>query len=1519
MAKKKRSKKQDWLLISGLLLVFVFGLVGTMPHEDISFGKYSIDSFSDKFSSIFIKSREMITAAVVSEAVNTENTLTIVPEVTPEIIPETVPETPQIIPEIMPEIAPIIIPETTSEIIPENTSALTSENTSSSGFGTAFVGAPEGGFGVQVEANSTDCGTVSADLTLTADVTNRSTCFTINAHNIILDCAGFTTIYGTGSGSDSYGVDNSAGWDNITVKNCLIKKGSTSGVDNYGIYFFNGGVNGTIINNSIKTNGTSGNIGIFLRYFSSGNLVNNNYIATNGTLADNYGIFVNTASDNDLINNTIITYGVGDPSITHSFGIYLNTASNNSIDNNTIITGGGDENHGVYIVSNSARNNITRNMIITNGTNSNFGIQLKISTHYNQINNNNITTRGTPSNNYGIYLDSGVGNNSFLNNNISTVGSYEISDDSGVINYLIYNNSFGQINWTLSDLDTNITLQIGNTIFIQNNTVGLTEDSQRLNLAGTAQIEIRGLSYDVSPILVKNTSICGTPDCNYTYSGGILYANVSSFSNYTTSPNCSSLNSDTTLLANVSSPGTCFTINNSNLTLDCNGHTVTYGTGSSNSYGVNNTDGFNNITIKNCVIIKGSVSGTTNYGIYFSGNALNGTIENNSISTQGTSQNYGIYLRNSGNFTSILNNTIFANGTSNNDGLILIKITNVSIINNTISTNGTAINNVGINLNTCNNTLIQNNSINTYLGVSIKLTSTPFTTITLNTIFSTETGISLTGALTINNLITNNSITTHSDDDSTKGLDLDDNAVNTTITYNTIRTNGTSSNYGIHLVTNLTTIQNNTIYTNGSSGGQNFGLRIYTAHYNTISGNNIYTDGNGGYNYGFSIQENSTNNDIRDNIILTSTDNTNNYGIRLWESDTSIYPSNNLFVNNNITTGTSDYVIKDESSYLNHLVYNNSFGEINWTSTNISTNINLSIGKTIFLENNLVGLTNDKQRLKLNGTAQIELRSLSYSITPGLFKDGNYCTSPICNNSYSGSVFYANISSFSNYTTGFPQINVTLLSPANSTTNITNNTLDFIFNATDSISTNLSCTLWLNNSDTLAFSSYGTNNTVVNASRTSITTSTALLNGHYYWWVNCSNAIYSNISEIRNLTIDTCNTINGSKTLTHNFVSSSTCFNLNTSNLVLNCAGYQVNYSSSGYGINATGLNNITIQNCLVLDNNPLAGAYGIYLRNSQNVTVKDSNITAKNAIFLGTGKNFLLNINISSNNTYSVYDNSSTNNSLIYNNSFGQINWTLTNLTTNITLQVGNTIFIENNLVGLTNDKQRLNLNGTAQIELRQLTSRGTPYLLKDGIRCDNSSACNITYDSTNKILYANISSFSNYTTQDSVQPSVSLVAPADNTQNITDSTPSFFFNATNYVNTTLSCSLWMNYTVTNALTSYDTNITTRNDTATILTANTSLLNGNYYWSINCTNGSAVYNSSQRNISIDTCNYITESKTLTHDFSSAGTCFTINSSNLVLDCAGYTVNYGETASGYGVNNTGGWDNVTVKNCLIKK
>jgi len=54
---------------------------------------------------------------------------------------------------------------------------------------------------------------------------------------------------------------------------------------------------------------------------------------------------------------------------------------------------------------------------------------------------------------------------------------------------------------------------------------------------------------------------------------------------------------------------------------------------------------------------------------------------------------------------------------------------------------------------------------------------------------------------------------------------------------------------------------------------------------------------------------------------------------------------------------------------------------------------------------------------------------------------------------------------------------------------------------------------------------------------------------------------------------------------------------------------------------------------------------------------------------------------------------------------------------------------------------------------------------------------------------------------------------------------------------------------------------------------------------------------------------------TLTGNASASGTCFTIGANNVTLDCAGYTVNYSTSALGYGVNNTGGYNFTTIKNC----
>ncbi|MBI4980689.1 hypothetical protein HZC30_03990 [Candidatus Woesearchaeota archaeon] len=70
--------------------------------------------------------------------------------------------------------------------------------------GMGVLGSGSGELGIQADANSTSCGNVTGSLTLTANITTTTTCFTINASNIVLDCAGFTV---TGDkGSDDYAV-----------------------------------------------------------------------------------------------------------------------------------------------------------------------------------------------------------------------------------------------------------------------------------------------------------------------------------------------------------------------------------------------------------------------------------------------------------------------------------------------------------------------------------------------------------------------------------------------------------------------------------------------------------------------------------------------------------------------------------------------------------------------------------------------------------------------------------------------------------------------------------------------------------------------------------------------------------------------------------------------------------------------------------------------------------------------------------------------------------------------------------------------------------------------------------------------------------------------------------------------------------------------------------------------------------------------------------------------------------------
>lgn len=138
----------------------------------------------------------------------------------------------------------------------------------------------------------------------------------------------------------------------------------------------------------------------------------------------------------------------------------------------------------------------------------------------------------------------------------------------------------------------------------------------------------------------------------------------------------------------------------------------------------------------------------------------------------------------------------------------------------------------------------------------------------------------------------------------------------------------------------------------------------------------------------------------------------------------------------------------------------------------------------------------------------------------------------------------------------------------------------------------------------------------------------------------------ANCTEIRNLTYTDLGcvgqnyvftagqNINESCTLNTNINSSTTCFNITANNVVLNCNGYSINYStvSSGYGIYLLNRSNVTIVNCLIRQMSWQSGR-NIYLSN-----ITNSFVTNNTLVVLGHA-------------SYGIYVDSNSKNTIISNN----------------------------------------------------------------------------------------------------------------------------------------------------------------------------------------------------------------------------------------------------------------------------
>src|SRR3989344_703771 len=904
--------------------------------------------------------------------------------------------------------------------------------------------------GARVRSNSVlilddTCSTLTADKTLTNAVSSTGTCFTVGASGITLDCDGYQITYGTGG--QGYGINNTGNYNDVTIRDCVIKKGASGLTDNNVAINVSAGANGTIIiNNTIVTGGITLNHGIAVTEYSNQTRIENNTIYTNGTSTSNFGIYVASSFALNAVGNTIVTNGTGNDygiylfsgsnhstvrnntisvqgHLSNTFGVYIREVStNNSFSGNTIYTGGGNDNYGITADSNSGRNIIENNSIYTNGTSNNYGIYILTSLS-EQIYGNTIVTNGTGSN-FGIYLFSGSNHSTIRNNTISTRG------DSPT-NYGIF----------FSSLSTNNSVS-ENTIYTWGTTdnYGFHADSNSdRNIIENNSIYTNGTSINNHGIYI----LTSLSDQIY---GNTIYTNGTS-SNYgiylRSGSNHSTVRNNTISTRGDSDNNhgiDVFSLSSNNSVSE---NTIyTWGTGA--NYGViANSSSDRNIIENNSIYTNGTLS--ENHGIYIH-TSLSDQISCNTIVTNGTSSNYVIYLR-SQNHSTVRNNTISTRGDSDsNYGIYIFNLSsNNSVSKNTVYTWGTESNyGVGVNLNSDKN-IIENNSIYTNGTIATNYGMYIFTSLSEqiygNTIVTNGTrhnyGIYLTSGSN-HSLIINNTISTRGSSDSNYGLAVGDISSNNSAFENTIYTWGTAGSNGVIFASsNKNSIKNNSIYTNGTITHNN-GIEIRSSFFQQIYGNTIVTNGTSN-NYGIYVLNGSNHSFIDSNKITARGSQGDNYGLFLNE----YHNSNNTFVNNNITiTPSIDFVIKDNTPFEinNSLIYNNTFGEIHWVNNrslgfvsnltiNVTNSLGLGLNRNLFIGDNITALnTSAFFPLRINSSANITLKNLSITVDrietiSSFTNDSNsvrsqnqVCTAPVCSIlSNAGSIIKFNVSYFSSY------------------------------------------------------------------------------------------------------------------------------------------------------------------------------------------------------------------------------------------------------------------------------------------------------------------------------------------------------------------------------------------------------------------------------------------------------------------------------------------------------------------------
>jgi hypothetical protein len=694
------------------------------------------------------------------------------------------------------------------------------------------------------EANISSCpATIITSASLANNVSSSGTCITVNASNVELDCRGHIITYDSGGGTNSYGVYANRK-TNVTVKNCIIFDPTTAGTNGFSVYF-NGTNNSLVTNSTMAANGSVNNYPVYL-YSSSGNTVQNSILKPR-SINGEVGLVIEQSTYQNITNNAITTFNIGSANI----GVEITGSSRCAFVNNSVTTYGDSANHGIML-SSSSNITIENSTVTTSGTDGTKCIMLQSASRDNSITGSRITALTADSVSEGIYISNS--HHTILSyNNISTMPlSYGIEllyanftsayntwfNTSGqwINTTLSYNNNFTNTTFVTASGSINLpyNFTVSGNYDINRIKLNVTTNRARLNSSAlpfmntSGIITLYGISY-LQPKPTVNYSDGGTyADCpadtctNLSYSGNTFVYNVTHFTGYSSAENFTAItgcpvtiNESTTLGQDIASNTTCILINANSVTLDCRGHTISYGHYGS-GFGVW-TQYKRGLIIKDCVLVLTNTSASGTYAIYLAGS----------------------------NHSLVQNNTMLINGTDANEGINLFKSWNDSLLNNRILVNSSGASNLGIFVGAgAGNNTIEGNIIVTNGSTDS------------DGIVSYSPG---------GHRINYNNITTHGD--ISFGVLFVFGGQNSSVTGNRIETDGLSS-YGIYLATDSARVNvtSNTVYANGNTA---HGIVLSGANGNNVSRNSITVGDTS--QYGLQLIQ-SVGNNVNSNTINSTSD-----------------------------------------------------------------------------------------------------------------------------------------------------------------------------------------------------------------------------------------------------------------------------------------------------------------------------------------------------------------------------------------------------------------------------------------------------------------------------------------------------------------------------------------------------------------------------------------------------------------------------------------------------------------------